>query len=140
MKDDFLDQYKTDNPYRVPSDYFDKKKADLLAIAGEGETKQPAKMRRLYWSLSGVAAALLIGFFLWTAGGSSVSAPDADFSDEALRNYMFSSYQYELNEELLLEEITSEELDEEFGPGLKKEVIEDYLNENYDQSLHYEYL
>lgn len=140
MKEDISKNYKTENPYRVPDGYFQQKQKELLAIADTAPGKGHTKLRALYWSLAGVAAAFLIAVFLWPGRPTPSPTPDFSFSEQEVSEYLISAYPTLLNEDILLEEVTAEELDEEFGESLEDENIEEYLDENYDQSLHYEYL
>jgi hypothetical protein len=138
---EFENHKSRENPYRVPEGYFDARRRELLKIPEENRDKEVKVFRLSFgWIASGIAAALLVGLFLFGPDQPDTEEINLAFTDEEISNYVLSTYNYELNEELLLIELEAEDLS-----GIETEMISDedleiIIDENYDQTLHYEYL
>ncbi len=136
MKDEFgYSNRKQDSAYRLPEDYWPRRHESLKAIAAD-----PARNRRSsppwWWLASGTAAALLIGFFAFQY---NLSAADLSrVSESTLENYLLSEFNYPANEELI--ESESQDLDLSNEQEIDNDKLDQYLNDNFDESLHYEYL
>ena len=138
---DFEEYRNKDSGYKVPEDYFEAKRKQLLDIAGEDGARETRVFRLSFgWIASGIAAALLLGLFIFGPREQSPDPLNLDFSDEVLAEYVLSSYNYELGEELLLMEFEEDDLAGLEINGLTDEDLEFIIDENYDQTLHYEYL
>ncbi len=142
MEDSEFDKYRNKvSGYEVPEGYFESKRKSLRQIAEE-VPKQKSKVIRLPfgWIASGVAAALLIGLFIWGPDTSAPTSVDFDFEQEELADYVYENYNYELNEQLLLLELSEEDLLFNDSTGISDDYLEILIDENFDQTLNYEYL
>ncbi len=142
MSEDFLNQFhKHKNPYRVPDDYFAGKKAELIGIATDKD-KRPTRIitlkQGILW-LSGVAAAVLIAVLLFPA--QTNDTPPQPITDAMVEEYLLEEYpQTSLNDEMIMGEISDEALEDISFVELDDEALEDFIDENFDQTLHYEFL
>lgn len=127
--------------YRVPDTYFDEKRKSLLNLAVE---KPASGIKLIHWNFawvaSGIAAALLIGFFIWQPADEAKFVAEFDLEYEELADYVYTSYNYELSEQLLLLELTEEDLGMMDTAVFSADELELLIDENFDQTLNYEYL
>lgn len=138
---EFEDYKSHDSPYRVPEGYFDARRKELLKIP-EKDQDQGVKVFKLSfgWIASGIAAALLVGLFIFGPNQPESEAINLVFTNEEISSYVLSTYNYELSEELLLLELEEEDLSGLETDMISDEDLEIIIDENYDQTLHYEYL
>ena len=120
------------NPYKVPDGYFEQKQKDLLAIA-EIKTVKTTTTRQLWWISGLVAAAMLAAVYIFPEKQETTLSP------EYVEYYLFSEYSYTMTEEAIYSELDNEQLlvDEEWS--FNEEGAEEFLENNFDQILHYEY-
>ena len=123
---------KKESPYKVPENYFADKQSDLLDIA-EDKTSKSRNTIRTWFITAAAAAVLAIAFFLWPRDGSV--EPSADTIEE----YLISEYTYMNTEEVLLTDLDKNINAQEDGWEIKASEAEDYLENNFDQTLYYEY-
>ena len=123
---------KKDSPYKVPEGYFAQKQNDLFAIADE-KIKKASSVRQLSWISGAVAAVLLLAVFLFPEGKPT------ELSSEYVEDYIISEYNYGFTEETLLYELDGEELALEDGWEFSDQAMEEFLDNNFDQTQHYEY-
>ena len=146
MEDKFLKQFdKHKNPHKVPEVYFGKKKVELLTIANEGEKTQP-KVFKLQTALSwaaGIAAAIVIGVFLYPTSqtGSIVPNTEPALTNASIEEYLLEEYPASAVEEaLIINELTDADLDAISFNTLEENKLEEFIDNNFDQTLEYEYL
>ncbi len=146
MEKDYLKDFdKTRNPQKVPEGYFDKKKSSLLAIADE-QTDGTPKVFNLKATLgwvAGIAAAVLLGIYLYpsspTNTGNTISEPA--LTNASIEEYLLEEYPAGVTEEnIIINELTEGDLDELGFSALEQNELEDFLDNNFDQTLDYEYL
>lgn len=130
---DFNHPYsQQDTPYKVPDGYFAQKQKDLLAIADE-KTARATSVRQLSWISGAVAAAMIIAVFVFPENSS------VELSTEYMEDYIISEYNYGFTEEVLFYELSGQEIATEDGWQLTDQAMEEFLDNNFDQTLHYEY-
>lgn len=130
-----------DSAYKVPDSYFQEKRRDLLDIPAKHADKG-GKVFRLSagWIASGIAAAMLLGLFIFGPNEDVTNITSDDFSREEISEFVLTSYNYELTEEILILELDEEDVYSLEAELLTDEELEIIIDENYDQILHYEYL
>ena len=137
---DFKKHKNLKSAYKVPEDYFESKRKVLLEIPNDDQGDR-VKVFRLGggWIASGIAAALMIGLFFLTPKPYEAET-SYEFDQEEIEEYLLSSYDYELNEDYLMMEVDWGNLGITDTTGLSYEELEYLIEEDFDQSLHYEYL
>lgn len=130
-----------DSAYKVPEGYFHKRRQELLKIP-KNDQGTGGKVFRLSigWIASGIAAALLLGLFIFGPREGETVISSNDFSREEISEFVLTSYNYELTEEILILELDEEDVSSLETELLTEEELEMIIDENYDQTLHYEYL
>lgn len=123
---------KKDSPYSVPEGYFAQKQNDLFAIADK-KSKKTTSVRLLSWVSGAVAAAVVIALFIFP------EKENTQLSSAYVESYIINEYNYGFTEEALLYELNGEELDVEAGWEFSDQAMEEFLDNNFDQTLHYEY-
>lgn len=120
------------NPYHIPEGYFEQKQKELLAIANKPKSKITS-IRQLSWISGLVAAALILAVYLFP------EQKNATISPESLEEYLISEYTYGMTETAIFAELDEDviSLDEEWN--LSDEEVNDFLDNHFDQTLHYEY-
>ena len=138
---DFDEYRKEQSGYRLPEGYFEDKRRQLLEISQD----EPINRRRVFrltagWIASGIAAAVLIAFFVF--GPDKHYPPDqqVELDTGEISEYLLSSYNYELGEELLMMELHDEDLETFDQEPISQEELQLLIDENFDETLHYEYL
>lgn len=136
-----FDKYRTKKSgYDLPEGYFEAKRKELLNIAVDEPTGKSRVIPLFGWVASGIAAALLIGLFIWGPSTQVDAEPNFDFEYEELAEYVYSSYNYELNEQLLLLEMDEDDLGITDSSDFLWDDLEMLIDESFDQTLNYEYL
>lgn len=132
---DFEHKYSPEgNPYKVPEDYFELKQKELLAIADE-PVQRKLPTYRVAWA-SGMAAAVLIAaFFLFRQNGTT----ETPLSQGHVEDYLFTEYSYGMTESVILHELEANDIALEEDWNFLENEAEEFLDYNFDQTLHYEY-
>lgn len=145
MNEDFLRTHSNkENPYRVPEGYFDTKEQDLKAIAGESvsnKTRVIGWQRPLSW-VAGIAAAMLIGWLLFPQPDPvQQTVLGSEISDASIESYLLEEYNLGVVEEdVIINQLSSEDLEALEFEHLEEEDIEEFIDNRFDETLHYEYL
>lgn len=131
---DFEHKYSPEgNPYKVPEGYFELKQKELLAIVDE-PLQRKLPVYRVAWA-SGMAAAVLIAaFFLFRQNGN-----DTPLSQGQVEDYLFTEYSYGMTESVILHELEANDIALEEDWTFLENEAEEFLDYNFDQTLHYEY-
>lgn len=142
MKEDFLKEFNKDsNPYSVPEGYFEKKKMDLEAITEDVKPKVPVITLKnvVSWG-TGIAAALALVVILYPS--SPVNPTETTISEADIQSYLLEEYSAGPTEEgIILGELTAEDLEDiSFNTLDDDDDLEEFIEQNFDQTLHYEYL
>ncbi len=136
-----FDKYRTKKSgYDLPEGYFETKREELLNIAKDESASKSRVIPLFGWVASGIAAALLVGLFIWGPSMQVDAEPNFDFEYEELAEYVYSSYNYELNEQLLLLEMDEDDLGITDSSDFPWDDLEMLIDESFDQTLNYEYL
>ena len=137
---EFKEYQGKDSGFQVPDGYFENKRLKLLAIADEKPSG--GKLIRLNFRLvfSGIAAVFIAGLFLFGPRPEAQGSSDLSFEKDELTEFVVSSYNYELNEELILLELSTQDIAELDTLYLSEDDLNSILEEDFDQILNYEYL
>jgi len=127
--------------YKVPEAYFRDQRQELLQIA-ENHPDIGVKGFRMSagWIAIGTAAALLLGLFVLGSRQTEILITTDDFTREEISEFVQTGYHYELTEEILLLELDKDDLSSLKTELFTPEELEMTIDNNYDQTLHYEYL
>lgn len=146
MEDEFLKDFdKQKKPHTVPEGYFAKKKLELLAITDE-EQNPANKVFKLKATLSwvaGIAAAIIIGVFLYpsTPISNAVPVSETALTNASIENYLLEEYPSNAVEEaIIINELTKADLDAISFNTFEENELEEFIDNNFDQTLEYEYL
>ncbi len=146
MEDEFLKQFnKRKNPQKVPEGYFDQKKLDLLAIADEEQKPEPKgfKLKATLSWVVGIAAAIIIGVILYPTAPKSDVIPitEVALTNASIEEYLLEEYPASAMEEaLIVNELTEEDLEAISFNAFEENELEEFIDNNFDQTLDYEYL
>lgn len=137
---EFEEYRNSKSGYEVPEGYFENKRHKLMAIADE--KPRGGKLFRLNYGLmlSGIAAILILGIFIFRPQPDPAVPLNTSFEQEELAEFIVSSYNYELNEELIMLEMSAQDISELDTVYLSDEELNSILDEDFDQILNYEYL
>jgi hypothetical protein len=145
MEDDFLKNFdKAKNPQKVPAGYFDKKKLDLLTIADKPTEEAPKNytLKTTLSVLSGIAAAILIGFFVFKTGDTPIkNKAELPLTTASIESYLIQEYPASIvEEEIIIGELNSTDIEAMNFSAYETDELEFFLDNNFDQMLDYEYL
>lgn len=143
MKQDLFDKNKPHkNPYQVPEGYFDKKKKQLLAIAEEPteDSLRSTSYRTLSW-ITAIAAAIMLGIFFFPINDNQTPLPAPEVSDASIEAYLMQEYPASaINEEMVINELCTQDLEDLNFSNFREDELEEFIDNNFDQTLHYEFL
>lgn len=122
---------KHSSPYRIPEGYFEKRIPQFIDIANV-EPAKTTSVRQLVWISTATAAALILAIWIWPSQELS------QLPEEDIEEYLFSEYQYGYTEISLEQELEQTEIQLE-SPALNEQEVEEFLEQNYDETLYYEY-
>ncbi len=146
MEDDFLKQFdKRKNPHKVPEGYFGRKKVELLAIADDEQKAEPRlfKLQTTLGWVAGIAAALLLGVFLYPSPPTNTTTPTIEtrLTNASIEDYLIEEYPSSpVEEALIINELTAADLEAISFNTFEESELEEFIDNNFDQTLDYEYL
>ena len=83
----------------------------------------------------------MLGIFFFPINDDQAPLPAPEVSDASIEAYLIQEYPATaVNEEMVINELSAEDLEELSFSNFREDELEEFIDNNFDQTLHYEFL